>query len=154
MKRFLCILLAVLLAVPLFAAASEEEKIIDFEDQLNPGFYKSGACRYAVEEGNASSGVFSLHVTERTGEGAGTVEIRPASLNIRSGDTVRVSFSCYQTSGHEGVVSFVFSTRKEEPLFSGTVPSGVWTCVSGEFTLNENANLRVLTDASLYGQDP
>lgn len=147
----ICVLLFVL-SIP-SALANEETAIWDFEDLKNPGFYKSGSCRYSVEPFPDDSGSCALHVSERTGDGSGALDIRPASLDLRLGDRVYICVLFRQDSVPQCDFSLYMTSDKSVPLLSVTADQGKWTTLEGEFTLSDNSNLHFSPSELLSGQD-
>ncbi len=154
MKRFVSLICALLIVLSASSAlAGEEGTMWDFEDLKNPGFYKSGACRYSVEPFPDDSGSCALHVSERTGDGSGALDIRPASLDLRLGDTAYISVLFRQDSVPQCDFSLYLTSDRSVPLLSITAEQGKWAVLQGELTLSDNSNLHFAPSEQLSGQD-
>ena len=151
-KLFLivCLLITFVLCV---SPAWGQETLLDCEDGTNPGFYKYGACSYAVTDTDAASGVYALGVTGRPADKQTGVDIRAGKLGISNGDTVAISFSVKQTSEISGTFMVTWASEGSDILASAKLQPGEWTKVESEFTCSGNSNLRFTTDESLNGAD-
>lgn len=154
MKRLRIFSLFAVMAL-LFALSSASSDsatvLLDFEDGKNPGFSKGGSCKYEVCETDAVSGSYALKVTERKNNAG--VDLRAATLGVKNGDTLRLSFWVRQDSGETGFMSVSYTSADAPALFGDEIPSGVWTRLEGEFTYDQKCSFRFGTDDLLADQD-
>ncbi len=151
-KHLICLLvLSLLLALCSAVTAETPSVLLNFEDGVNPGFSKSGACKYEIADNDSENGNHALKVYDRTD--ASGVEIRSGKLGYKKGDKVRLALRVRQDSGKAGIFCVAFSGSELPELIRSDFPSGVWTELSCEFTCSSTANLRFTTDSSLADAD-
>lgn len=154
MKRKTPLLLSLLLILCLAVLpALGQETTLDFEDGANPGFYKYGACAYAVTDTEAASGTYALAVTGRAADKATGVDIRAGQLGLTVGDTASLSFKVKQTSDQLGDFLVSWSGDNGAVIVAVALEPEEWTDVSVEFSYDENRNFRFTTSEALYSAD-
>lgn len=152
-SKLLPILSLVLILCLSVLPAFGQETVLDFEDGTNPGFYKYGACSYAVTDTDAASGSYALAVTGRSAEKATGVDIRAGKFGLSIGDTASLSFKVKQTSEKSGDCIVSLTGDDGAILVTAALQPGEWTEVSTEFTFDANRNFRFTTSEALYGAD-
>lgn len=153
MKRISMLFSLFLVFLLLISPAQALETMLDLEDGTNPGFYKYGACSYAVTDADPASGTYALAVTDRPADKQTGVDIRTGKLGISNGDTVAISFNVKQTSGNPGDFFVAWAAENGPVIVSAELQPGEWTRVESEFICDSKANLRFTTGEALNGSD-
>ncbi len=141
MKKFLLLLLAMMLCLP-FALAEETAIVYDFEDGAAGPFQQSGSCSLSVSDAAAHGGSKSLAVTGRSGNNWDCADLAPANAGFGLGDTVTISAWVYVDSDAEGTFCIAKSAADYGWYGSATIPGKVWTQVHATFTLEDEVNIR------------
>ncbi len=139
MKKFLLLLLALLLCAP-FAFA--EEAVYDFEDGNAGPFAQSGTCSVAVSDAFAHTGSKALAVTARSGNNWDAADLYKDQAGFAVGDQVTISAWVYVDSDEEGTFVIAKSAADYGWLANATVPGKTWTQLTATFTLQDDVNIR------------
>ena len=140
MKKFLILLLAMLLCVPF--AFAEDAVVVDFEDGSTGVFGQSGSCSVTVTDAVAHSGSKALAVTARSGNNWDAADLNCASAGIAVGDQVTLSAWVYVDSDEEGTFVIAKSAADYGWFTNATIPGKTWTEFTATFTLQDDVNIR------------
>ncbi len=139
MKKFLLLLLALLLCAP-FALA--EDALYDFEDGSAGPFAQSGSCAVAVTDTVAHTGSKALAVTNRSGNNWDAADLYKDQAGFAIGDQVTITAWVYVDSDEEGTFVIAKSAADYGWLSSATIPGKTWTQFTATFTLQDDVNIR------------
>lgn len=148
---FMKIISLIVLAFLMMCAAMGEGATFDFEDGMNPGFAQSGSCVIAVNQ--HTEGNYSLSIGKRSQNDWDAADLSPAKAGIALGDTVKISFKAYQSSGKTGTIALAYAGGSYGILASAAFPSGKWVDVEGIFDYSEEQNLRFKVDDALANEE-
>ncbi len=146
MKTKIGICFLVLLMILLLAAAAQADGFLDFEGGIE-GFLKSGSCQL-VQSSTAYSGAYSLGVQARGQNDYDAADYPMASLGIKQGDTVTLSFYAYHEGEKAGIIKAGLGGGSYAELARATVEPKTWTQITGTFTVTELGNIRFQTYGS------
>ena len=141
MKKFLILLLAMLLCVP-FALAEDAAPVIGFEDGNTAPFAQSGSCSVAVSDAVAHTGSKSLAVTNRSGNNWDAADLYKDQAGFAIGDQVTITAWVYVDSDEEGTFVIAKSAADYGWLSNATIPGKTWTEFTATFTLQDDVNIR------------
>ena len=139
MKKFLILLLAMLLCMP-FALA--EDAVYDFENGSAAPFAQSGSCSVAVTDVIAHTGSKSLAVTNRSGNNWDAADLYKDQAGFGVGDQVTLTAWVYVDSEEEGTFVIAKSAADYGWLTNATIPGKTWTEFKATFTLQDDVNIR------------
>ena len=140
MKKFLMLLLALLLA--LSVASAGDAAVYDFENGAAAPFAQSGSCTVAVKEGIAHSGSKALAVTGRSGNNWDAADLYKDQAGFGLGDQVTLTAWVYVDAEDEGTFVIAKSAGDYGWLANATIPGRTWTELKATFTLEEDVNIR------------
>ena len=141
MKKFLVILIAMLLCLP-FAFAQDNTTVIDFENGAPGPFAQSGSCSVAVKSGVAHSGEKALAVTNRSGNNWDAADLFKDRAGFAVGDQVTLTAWVYVDSDEQGTFVIAKSAADYGWLTSADIPGKTWTEFKATFTLQDDVNVR------------
>ncbi len=139
MKKFLILLMALLLCLP-FALA--EDAVIGFEDGSTGPFAQSGSCSIAVTDAIAHTGSKALAVTNRSGNNWDAADLYKDRAGIAIGDQVTITAWVYVDSDEEGTFVIAKSGADYGWFTNATIPGKTWTEFKATFTLQDDVNIR------------
>ena len=139
MKKFLILLMALLLCLP-FALA--EDAVIGFEDGSTGPFAQSGSCSVAVTDAIAHTGSKALAVTNRSGNNWDAADLYKDRAGIAIGDQVTITAWVYVDSDEEGTFVIAKSGADYGWFTNATIPGKTWTEFKATFTLQDDVNIR------------
>ena len=140
MKKFLMLLLALMLCLPF--AMAEDAPVIGFEDGQAGPFGQSGSCAVAVSDAVAHTGAYSLAVTGRSGNNWDCADLYKDAAGIAIGDTVTLTAWVYVDSDEEGTFVIAKSGADYGWFTNATIPGKTWTEFTATFTLEDDVNIR------------
>lgn len=141
MKKFLILLLAMLLCVP-FACAEDTTAVYDFENGSAAPFTQSGSCSVAVSDAIAHTGSKALAVTSRSGNNWDAADLYKDQAGFAVGDQVTITAWVYVDSDEEGTFVIAKSAADYGWLSNATIPGKTWTEFKATFTLQDDVNIR------------
>ena len=141
MKKYLILLLALLLCVP-FALAEDTALVVDFEDGTTGPFAQSGSCTLAVSDKVAHSGTQALAVTGRSGNNWDAADLYKDNAGFTIGDQVTITCWVYVDSEEEGTFVIAKSAADYGWFTNATIPGKTWTEFTASFTLQDDVNIR------------
>ena len=141
MKKFLILLLAMLLCVP-FVCAEDATAVYDFENGSAAPFAQSGSCSVAVSDAVAHTGSKALAVTSRSGNNWDAADLYKDQAGFAVGDQVTITAWVYVDSDEEGTFVIAKSAADYGWLSNATIPGKTWTEFKATFTLQDDVNIR------------
>ncbi len=141
MKKFLVILLAMLLTLSL-AAAEDTVTTYDFESGVPGAFLQSGSCAPKTSSTVAHSGASALYVTGRSGNNWDAVDLNAKALGIDVNVPAKITAWVYVDSDEQGTFVIAKAGGDYATLGSVTCAGRTWTEITAEFNLDQPVNIR------------
>ena len=141
MKKFLVLLLTLLLAMSL-AAAEDTVTTYDFESGVPSQFLQSGSATPKASDAVAHGGASALYVTNRSGNNWDAVDLNAKALGIDVGVPAKITAWVYVDSDESG--TFVISKAGGDYATLGSVNCAgkTWTEITAEIDLDQPVNIR------------
>ena len=141
MKKFLIVLLAMLLTLSV-AAAEDTVTTYDFESGLPGVFLQSGTCAPKTSSTVAHGGASALYVTGRSGNNWDAVDLNTKTLGIDVNVPAKITAWVYVDSDAQGTFVIAKAGGDYATLGSVTCAGRTWTEITAEFNLDQPVNIR------------
>ncbi len=141
MKKFLVLLLTLLLAMSL-AAAEDKVTTYDFESGVPGQFLQSGSASPKASTAVAHGGVSSLQVTNRSGNNWDAVDLNAKALGIDIGVPAKITAWVYVDSDEAGTFVIAKAGGDYATLGSVNCAGRTWTEITADVDLDQPVNIR------------
>ena len=141
MKKFLVLLMALLLCASL-AAAEDTVTTYDFESGVPGQFLQSGSAKPSVSTAVAHGGSASLYVSGRSGNNWDAVDLNAKALGIEIGVPAKITAWVYVDSAESGTFVIAKAGGDYATLGSVNCPGKTWTEITADIDLDQPVNIR------------
>ena len=141
MKKFLVLLMALLLCASL-AAAEDTVTTYDFESGVPGQFLQSGSAKPSVSSTVAHGGSASLYVSGRSGNNWDAVDLNAKALGIEIGVPAKITAWVYVDSDESGTFVIAKAGGDYATLGSVNCPGKTWTEITADIDLDQPVNIR------------